>query len=47
MTISAKTKQDTLLGQMVVNHGFATKSEFDECVDGQRPAEREFEPRGG
>jgi len=32
MTLSAQTKQDTLLGQMIVTQGLATKEEVEDCV---------------
>src|SRR3954470_14567031 len=32
MTLSAATKQDTLLGQMIVTTGLATKDEVEDCV---------------
>jgi serine/threonine-protein kinase len=32
MTLSAQTKQDTLLGQMIVTTGLATKDEVEDCV---------------
>ncbi len=32
MTLSAQTKQDTLLGQVIVTQGLATKDEVEDCV---------------
>jgi eukaryotic-like serine/threonine-protein kinase len=32
MTLSAQTKQDTLLGQIIVTQGLATKEEVEDCV---------------
>jgi serine/threonine-protein kinase len=32
MTLSAQTKQDTLLGQMIVSQGLATKGEVEDCM---------------
>ena len=32
MTLSAQTKQDTLLGQLIVNQGLATRDEVEDCL---------------
>lgn len=32
MTLSAQTKQDTILGQMIVNQGLATRDEVEDCL---------------
>ena len=45
MTLSAATKQDTLLGQMVINQGLATKDEVDDCVAMQTELAKEQNQR--
>ncbi len=45
MTLSAQTKQDTLLGQVVVNEGLATKDEVEDCVAMQAELAKEQNQR--
>ena len=45
MTLSAQTKQDTLLGQMVVSQGLATKDEVEDCVAMQHELAKEQNQR--
>ena len=45
MTLSAATKQDTLLGQMIVNQGLATKDEVEDCVAMQSELAKEQNQR--
>jgi serine/threonine protein kinase len=45
MTLSAQTKQDTLLGQMIVSQGLATKDEVEDCVAMQTELAKEQNQR--
>ncbi len=45
MTLSAQTKQDTLLGQMIVSQGLATKEEVEDCVAMQTELAKEQNQR--
>jgi eukaryotic-like serine/threonine-protein kinase len=45
MTLSAQTKQDTLLGQLIVNQGLATREEVDDCVGMQTELAKEQNQR--
>jgi serine/threonine-protein kinase len=45
MTLSAQTKQDTLLGQMIVTQGLATKEEVDDCMAMQTELAKEQNQR--
>jgi eukaryotic-like serine/threonine-protein kinase len=45
MTLSAQTKQDTLLGQMIITQGLATKEEVEDCVAMQTELAKEQNQR--
>jgi serine/threonine-protein kinase len=45
MTLAAQTKQDTILGQLVVNQGLATKDEVENCVAMQAELAKEQNQR--
>ncbi len=45
MTLSAATKQDTLLGQMIVSQGLATREEVEDCVAMQSELAKEQNQR--
>jgi eukaryotic-like serine/threonine-protein kinase len=45
MTLSAQSKQDTLLGQMIVSQGLATKDEVEDCVAMQSELAKEQNQR--
>lgn len=45
MTLSAQTKQDTLLGQVIINQGLATKEEVEDCVAMQSELAKEQNQR--
>jgi len=45
MTLSAQTKQDTLLGQMIVTQGLATKDEVEDCLAMQTELAKEQNQR--
>jgi eukaryotic-like serine/threonine-protein kinase len=45
MTLSAQTKQDTMLGRMIVDQGFATREEVEDCLAMQSELAKEQNQR--